>query len=694
MFLKSIHLKNFKKFKDKEVRFPADLTVVKGPNEKGKSTLLEGLIAGLFYDPTKSPTPKYLEKYRAYHSKSLYRVDLNFELDGEDFCLQKDFERKTSLLLSKTADGKEADPQKIRNWLWQKGGYGNELVFQATACVAQAELAAIGRQSKALGQVLEDLITSGQNNVRAQDVLAKIKKAYQALILGLERPAKKPGEIKLTRDQLTQWQSELDQAQTALQQRINYEHQYQAIKLKTKNLKLKLTDQQKLQANLDQYFEAKKNLEKLEPDLDRVSQVLDQLAQIDKEETNIQKLVKQQPAIDEKVIFQFDELSHQKKDYQEDLRKLEQIEPSSSLSQSGLMKNLALLFGGLILPLSLVLTWFVSSWFLIAAGLAGLLVIFWLIRRFTWKQLTKHEKEKKIGQLKDRLESLDREQQKILEQYHLRERAGLVAAASEFKELVAKQDDLKKDRQRLLASRSLADWQKEKQKLARQVAVEYAKISQEFSVHPPGYQDSVRFKRQIKESQDQLSHLEKDLIKLETEINNNPWDQEKINQLAEKLATGKSKQARLIDKKDSLLLLDQVLQQARGQSLKTSLALIEKYMTQYISLITDGRWSQIKINQKDLSLAIFSPDKKEMVSSDELSRGTIDQLYLVARLSFLQAISRAARPLIILDDPFVHTDKNRALKICQLLQTFCRDFQIILLTCHDRYDDWGKVVEI
>ena len=54
MFIKSLELKNFKRFKELNLEFPSDITVVKGPNEQGKSTLVEALIAALFYDPAKS----------------------------------------------------------------------------------------------------------------------------------------------------------------------------------------------------------------------------------------------------------------------------------------------------------------------------------------------------------------------------------------------------------------------------------------------------------------------------------------------------------------------------------------------------------------------------------------------------------------------------------------------------------------
>lgn len=692
MFLKSIKLKNFKKFKDKEIKFPADLTVIKGPNEQGKSTLVEGLIAGLFYDPTRSLTPQYLRDCQAYHCPTLYQIELNFELEGQDFLLQKDFEKKTILLWNQTSEERETDSAKIKQWLWQKGGYGNPDIFQATACVKQEDLAAIGRQGKALGQVLEDLITSGQNNIRALDILQKINKAYQILTLGLAHVAQKPGPLKVLTDNLSQQDQEIQTAQASLEQKISRQAQHQEIEAKIKAVKLKLKDQETLRLEIERYFEAKKNLEKLKPELDRIVQVLEKLSQIDSQAPKINQLLKAQPKVNEKTLAQFDALEHQRLVYQKELKKAQQIEPQTS--ETGLMKNLNLLGGFLILLVASILGWLISPWFLIAAGFALLGLSFWLIKKLTWQQLTKQEKQKKTRHLEKQLESLLEKQEKLLDDYQLESRTELVKAVEEIQRLKTKQADLEKHRQHLLDECSFESWQSQKLVLARQIAIEEAKIEKHFQPQPPSSEIFIRLKREIKETQERYSRLEKDLVRLETEINNNPWDQEKINNLAEKLELDQQKLLHLTEKKDALALLTTVLIEARALSLKASLGQIENYTAQYLSLITQTRYSKIKIKEQDLSFSVFSPDKQEFVTAEELSRGTIDQLYLVARLAFLQAISKAARPLVILDDPFVHSDKERAAKICQLLQNLCCDFQMILLTCHDRYDSWGKVVEI
>ena len=93
MFLKSLYLKNFKRFDELKIDFPDDITVVIGPNEKGKSTLVSAIIAGLFYDPKKRN--REIEVLRSWQSPDkFYEIKMEFEANGENCVLLKDFERK------------------------------------------------------------------------------------------------------------------------------------------------------------------------------------------------------------------------------------------------------------------------------------------------------------------------------------------------------------------------------------------------------------------------------------------------------------------------------------------------------------------------------------------------------------------------------------------------------------------------
>jgi hypothetical protein len=76
------------------------------------------------------------------------------------------------------------------------------------------------------------------------------------------------------------------------------------------------------------------------------------------------------------------------------------------------------------------------------------------------------------------------------------------------------------------------------------------------------------------------------------------------------------------------------------------------------------------------------------VDARQLSQGTSDQLFLAARLGLVRLVTMDRRPPIILDDPFVTFDDDRARRALELLKEFATEqgFQVLLLTCSDRFD--------
>ena len=69
-----------------------------------------------------------------------------------------------------------------------------------------------------------------------------------------------------------------------------------------------------------------------------------------------------------------------------------------------------------------------------------------------------------------------------------------------------------------------------------------------------------------------------------------------------------------------------------------------------------------------------------------LSQGTLDQLYLCARLGIVRQVTQPATPPLIFDDPFVTFDAERAERALKMLKELARDFQVIYMTCSERYD--------
>jgi uncharacterized protein YhaN len=108
--------------------------------------------------------------------------------------------------------------------------------------------------------------------------------------------------------------------------------------------------------------------------------------------------------------------------------------------------------------------------------------------------------------------------------------------------------------------------------------------------------------------------------------------------------------------------------------------------------VTGGRYRRVKVDDRTLDIAVFAPEKGGWVDARELSQGTLDQVYLVARLGLVRLVTADRRPPLIFDDPFVTFDDTRADRAIELLRELTGDFQVIYLTTSDRYDKSADAV--
>src|SRR5947208_704670 len=110
--------------------------------------------------------------------------------------------------------------------------------------------------------------------------------------------------------------------------------------------------------------------------------------------------------------------------------------------------------------------------------------------------------------------------------------------------------------------------------------------------------------------------------------------------------------------------------------------------------VTGGRYRRVAVDDADLGIRVFAPELGDWVDVSTLSQGTLDLVYLAARIGLVRLVTGDRRPPLVLDDPFVTLDDVRAKRALALLKEISRDFQVIYLTTSDRYDKAADAVRV
>ena len=128
------------------------------------------------------------------------------------------------------------------------------------------------------------------------------------------------------------------------------------------------------------------------------------------------------------------------------------------------------------------------------------------------------------------------------------------------------------------------------------------------------------------------------------------------------------------------------LNTAEQATMELATRYLERRMVPDLDRITGGRYRRVRVDDSNLGMEVYAPERDDWVPVTDLSQGTLDVVYLAARIGLVRLVTGDRRPPILLDDPFVTLDDARAARALELLRDLSTDFQVIYLTTSDRYD--------
>jgi DNA repair exonuclease SbcCD ATPase subunit len=195
------------------------------------------------------------------------------------------------------------------------------------------------------------------------------------------------------------------------------------------------------------------------------------------------------------------------------------------------------------------------------------------------------------------------------------------------------------------------------------------------------------FKQDIKHLEEKLDGKRQEQIKYQIRRDDATYTIEDVHRLEERRAAAERELTHLEEHLDVYKLAYEVIEEAKKQTMRSARDELEPRISAYLHRVTQGRYSQVEADD-DLNLRVFSQEKGDWVipESGELSRGTVDQLYLAARLALLDLLYCDIRPPLLLDDPFVKFDPDRREQAMALCKEIAQEHQVLLFTCHDEYD--------
>lgn len=210
-------------------------------------------------------------------------------------------------------------------------------------------------------------------------------------------------------------------------------------------------------------------------------------------------------------------------------------------------------------------------------------------------------------------------------------------------------------------------------------------------------EEFVKLKREKETLQEEVKKLNKRQIELSVKVEQETIGIEDIAALDEKLSGLRRKRERLNHKYEVLRIINDNITWARESSITQFSKGIEDQMSKILAKITNGKYKKVKLDE-NLGVSLYSGEKGEYINIDDkidkLSSGTVDQVYLAARLAILGLIATEEKPPIMLDDTFVSFDdmgrKEQAFKV---LESVAKDYQVLYFTCHD-CPEGLKVVEL
>ena len=699
MRLTKIELKNFKRLVDFQAQFSHGINVVKGPlNEMGKSTLLEGIIVALFHNP--KSTAKELEGYSSWGSSRQFRTVLEFEEKGNRYLLAKDFDKGTlSLICDNTREDLDTF-KEISTRVADLLGTKSDTLFSCSSCIRQSEVSEISSGKKQITESLEEVVMGGKESTFAWQVAQKLDSKVADMRRGLDKLASNPGILANLRSKIhstsrrhTDVREEVSSVEAKKIELVEMSRQLAEVKEQYENTRALLEKNK-------QRKEIETAIQRLTKDYDGAEKVLSNVKNLKEDSEKADKAVRAIEGFGDKqevskLRRELDVIQNGRATIEKDLvqrgRELSEAKEKLGRRKSvvflGSGKNIgasiAVLAGGiagtLIGPLYLVVLVVLGA---VLLGIAMLWARPALVRDRTNISVI----EGRIQDMRQGVGDLNRNEQELLAKAKCNTVAEFNEKESNLQDWLDRKNAAELQLKGMLGGKTVEDVEVQKLNLARKLAMEEARFTDDLKQTYLGPEQYTALERKVQDLERRHTELEKQRNRCEITVEQARFDMEDQTRLEEELEELQEALKRENKKTRVYALASEFISKARTQVLSSVEEALEKEIEKHLAVFTDDKYKQVKVDKETLEFWVHSDEKGGWAKPKELSGGAIDEFYLAFRLALAKLIFGDKRPPLILDDPFVNFDSARLARTLDFLKTLASDYQIIIFTLGNSYD--------
>lgn len=705
MRITRLQLWDLGRHRDLDIALAPGFTIIRGPNEAGKSTIQRALELALFRKPTAATAE--LEALRSWgvpdDRRSRVRIEFAMEDEGVPGAviatgvLEKEFRGQRGRA-SLAFEGKtHTDPAKIDEVIADLTGIPNEAFFRSTASIRHEELDDLDRDEGALRDRLQASIGGGdKGSSRAR---ARLEDAIRAL---KSRGDKNPGRLKIAEEATGRAELALRSGEAALQ------------KLEKDRDELAEARDQRLRAETAvaesrNMLEAARQAERLRSDRAVVAERFERYHQAAEAHRRLQELEampdRNIPSLRDQLdkmrtlhsrVLVLEETLHQELGPEVGP---DEPEPAylgaASLTLGALAAALFTIAYGATAPITPLV--------FLGLVLLGLAVFLGLL---TNKRRSLAMTARSANQSRERDRTVRRQGRVGTEEGLRVAQSGVqnilkelgVHDVGEAEKLLTNEQARRQEMGNLQvqvaallagqSGRDVAD-------LRDRTALEMEQKTAALNALGPIANDArarERLEAEVRERHSALELARDAEAGAIARVDANPVDAEQVAGEAERLVTWQGQLAAL---KRRVRVYEKTLAEieaAESGTMRKATRFLEQQVGQDLARLTGGRYSRVSIDDQTLDVQVWAPERGDWVAAYQLSKGTIDQIFLAARIGLVRLVTQGKRPPLVLDDPFVTFDDTRAARAAQLLRELSSDFQVIYLACSDRYDGLADAV--